>query len=430
MDAFTLTDQPSATILLVDDETTNLSLLGQFLTPHYQVLVATNGLRALQMADATPKPDLILLDVMMPDMDGYQVISQLKANPNTQDIPVIFVTALSSDTEEELGLKLGAVDFIYKPCHLSILLARVRTQLKLKSASDWMKNRNLFLEEEIERRYQENQAVHLQLLQSEKLAAIGQLAAGIAHEINNPIGFVNSNLNTLNTYLEDVFSILDACDKALLDGAASAHAIQNFQDLKLQKQLDYLRQDIPELITESRDGLSRVRDIIQDLKDFAHSSSNDWVLANLHKGLDSTLNIIFNELKYHCTIHKHYGEIPQILCMPSQLNQVFMNLLINAAQAIETKGDIHIGTGCNEREVWVEFTDNGKGIAPENLTRLFEPFFTTKPVGKGTGLGLSISQNIVRKHDGRIEVSSTPGEGSTFRVWLPIRDDKDQNITQ
>jgi two-component system NtrC family sensor kinase len=423
-----MTDQSSATILLVDDEATNLSLLGQFLTPNYQVLVATNGLRALQMAEATPKPDLILLDVMMPDMDGYQVISQLKANPNTQDIPVIFVTALSSDAEEELGFKLGAVDFIYKPCHLSILLARVRTQLKLKSANDWMKNRNLFLEEEVERRYQENQAVHLQLLQSEKLAAIGQLAAGIAHEINNPIGFVNSNLNTLNTYLQDIFSILDACDKALLDGAASANAIQKFQDLKQQKQLDFLHQDIPELIAESRDGLSRVRDIIQDLKDFAHTSSNDWVLTNVHKGLDSTLNIIFNELKYHCTIHKHYGDIPQILCMPSQLNQVFMNLLINAAQAIETKGDIHIRTGCDEREIWVEFSDNGKGIAPENLTRLFEPFFTTKPVGKGTGLGLSISQNIVRKHDGRIEVSSKSGEGSTFRVWLPIRSDKDQNI--
>jgi signal transduction histidine kinase len=148
----------------------------------------------------------------------------------------------------------------------------------------------------------------------------------------------------------------------------------------------------------------------------------------VHKGLDSTLNIIFNELKYHCAIHKHYGDIPQILCMPSQLNQVFMNLLINAAQAIETKGDIHIRTGCDEREIWVEFSDNGKGIAPENLTRLFEPFFTTKPVGKGTGLGLSISQNIVRKHDGRIEVSSKPGEGSTFRVWLPISSDKDQNI--
>jgi len=175
------------------------------------------------------------------------------------------------------------------------------------------------------------------------------------------------------------------------------------------------------LIAESMEGLSRVRDIIQDLKDFAHADKNDWELDDLHKGLDSTLNIINNELKYHCTVHKQYGEIPEIYCLPSQLNQVFMNLLINAAHAIDTKGDIHISTGCTEPNVWVEIRDNGKGIAPENLPRLFEPFFTTKPVGKGTGLGLSVSQNIVRKHGGKIEVTSQPGQGSRFRVWLPIR---------
>ncbi|WP_446808716.1 ATP-binding protein [Methylomonas sp. 2BW1-5-20] len=410
-----------ATILLVDDESINLSIFGQFLAPYYQVLVATDGPRALQLAGGTPKPDVILLDVMMPGMDGYQVIGQLKADPDTRDIPVIFVTALSSDVEEERGLLLGAVDYIYKPCHLSILLARIKTQLELKNARDWLKDQNAYLETEVQRRHQENQVVHLQLLQSEKLAAIGQLAAGIAHEINNPIGFVSSNLNTLNGYLHDVFSVMDACDAALNENPLSAETLQDLRELKTSKQLDYLRGDIPELIAESREGLSRVRDIIQDLKDFAHTDKNEWELGDLHKGLDSTLNIIGNELKYRCTVHKQYGEIPQIYCLPSQLNQVFMNLLINAAHAIETKGDIHIRTGCTGQEVWVEIGDNGKGIAPENLTRLFEPFFTTKPVGKGTGLGLSISQNIVRKHGGRIDVSSEPGQGSRFRVWLPIR---------
>jgi signal transduction histidine kinase len=141
----------------------------------------------------------------------------------------------------------------------------------------------------------------------------------------------------------------------------------------------------------------------------------------LHKGIDSTLNIISNEVKYHCTVFKEYGDIPEIVCLPSQLNQVFMNLLVNAAQSIETQGDIIIRTGRNDREVWVEISDSGKGIAPEHLTRLFEPFYTTKPVGKGTGLGLSISQNIVRKHGGRIEIDSKVGIGTTFRVWLPIR---------
>jgi len=421
MEANTSSTAPAATILLVDDDFTNLSVFGQCLAPDYEVLVATSGQLALQLASGTPKPCLILLDVMMPGMDGYEVLTRLKADPDTQDIPVIFVTALTSDTDEERGLQLGAVDYVYKPCHLPILLSRIRTHLELKKAHDWLKDQNAFLEVEIERRHQENQQVHLQLLQSEKLAAIGQLAAGIAHEINTPIGFVNSNLNSLDTYLHDIFTVLDAYDALLADSSIAPEALQNLLELKRQKDIDYLRTDIPQLIAESQEGLSRVRDIIQDLKDFSHAESNNWTLSDLHKGLDSTLNIINNELKYRCTVHKEYGDIPEIVCLPSQLNQVFMNLLLNAAQAIESKGDIIIRTRCNDREVWVEIEDNGKGIAPEHLPRLFEPFFTTKPIGKGTGLGLSISQNIVRKHGGRIEVSSKVGLGTTFRVWLPIR---------
>ncbi|MGZ8223472.1 MAG: ATP-binding protein [Methylobacter sp.] len=411
---------PITTILLVDDDFTNLAVFGQCLTPNYEVLIATSGQQALQLANGTPKPGLILLDVMMPGMDGYEVLTHLKANPRTQDIPVIFVTALTSDMEEERGLQLGAVDYVYKPCNLPILLSRIRTQLELKKAHDWLKDKNAFLEAEVERRHQENQQVHLQLLQSEKLAAIGQLAAGIAHEINTPIGFVNSNLNSLNTYLDDIFTVLDAYDALAAASPIAPDALQKLLELKRQKDLDYLRADIPQLIAESREGLSRVSDIIQNLKDFSHAESKDWELADLHKCIDSTLNIIGNELKCHCTLHKEYGDISDIVCLPSQLNQVFMNLLINAAQAIETQGDIIIRTGSNDREVWVEIRDNGKGIAPEHLPRLFEPFFTTQPVGKGTGLGLSISQNIVRKHGGRIEVNSNIGQGSTFRIWLPI----------
>jgi signal transduction histidine kinase len=416
-----LSVDPIATILIVDDDFTNLSVLGQCLESDYRVLVATSGQLALQLAMGTPKPDLILLDVMMPGMDGYEVIAQLKANPDTRDIPVIFVTALTSDMEEERGLQLGAVDYLYKPCHLSILLARTRTQLELKKAHDWLKNQNAYLAIELERRHLENQQVHLQLLQSEKLAAIGQLAAGIAHEINNPVGFVNSNLNTLNSDVLNMFAVLDAFDELCVDSLINPDMIQKLNELKKQNDLDYLRDDIPQLISESMEGLSRVQNIIQDLKDFSHAETNDWELGDLHKGIDSTLNIISNEVKYHCTVFKEYGDIPEIVCLPSQLNQVFMNLLVNAAQSIETQGDIIIRTGRNDREVWVEISDSGKGIAPEHLTRLFEPFYTTKPVGKGTGLGLSISQNIVRKHGGRIEIDSKVGIGTTFRVWLPIR---------
>ncbi|MCQ8180756.1 response regulator [Methylomonas sp. SURF-1] len=420
MDSVTPDEHHRSTILLVDDEPINLSVFGEFLTRYYQVLVATGGESALKLVNSPAKPDLILLDVMMPGMDGYQVLAELKARADTRDIPVIFVTALTSDLEEERGLALGAVDYIYKPCHLSILLARIRTQLELKKARDWLRNQNATLEAEVERRHKENQWVHMQLLQSEKLAAIGQLAAGIAHEINNPVGFVNSNLNTLSSYLADLFCILDAYSGALAAGAIAEPPRNELQTLLEKKQMAYLREDIPQLIAESREGLARVRAIVQDLKDFAHAGTDTLELSDLHKGLDSTLNIICNELKYHCKIVKEYGEIPQIYCLPSQLNQVFMNLLINAGQAIETQGVITVRTGCRENEIWVEIGDNGKGIAPEHISRLFEPFFTTKPVGKGTGLGLSISRNIVAKHGGRIEVESEPGQGSRFRVCLPI----------
>ncbi|MEY4720138.1 MAG: hypothetical protein RL563_2756 [Pseudomonadota bacterium] len=411
-----------STILLVDDDAINLTVFGKSLSEYYEVLVANNGERALRLAQNDPKPDLILLDVMMPVMDGYQVLEQLKANPATQDIPVIYVTALSANSNEEHGLELGAVDYIYKPCNISILLARVRTQLELKKSRDWLQNQNMYLEAEIQRRQQENQQVQLQLLQSEKLAAIGQLAAGIAHEINNPIGFINSNLGTLKTYWDDLMSLFNAIDALTSDECFRPEALEQLKQLQHTKNFDYLRQDIPELITESLEGLSRVKSIVQDLKNFSHAEENQWDLADLHKGLDSTLNIIWNELKYHCTIHKHYGDIPEIYCLPLQLNQVFMNLLINAGQAIQSHGDIHITTGkLGDHEVWVEITDTGDGIPPELINRLCEPFFTTKPVGKGTGLGLSISQNIIKKHHGRMEITSQMGQGTTFRILLPIR---------
>jgi signal transduction histidine kinase len=262
----------------------------------------------------------------------------------------------------------------------------------------------------------------LQLLQSEKLAAIGQLAAGIAHEINNPIGFINSNLSTLQTYWNDLTLVFNAIDGLTSNESFLPEAIEQLKQLQKAKNIDYLREDIPDLITESLEGLTRVKSIVLDLKNFSHAEENQWDLADLHKGLDSTLNIIWNELKYHCTIHKHYGEIPEIYCLPLQLNQVFMNLLINAGQAIQTQGDIHITTGVQgDNEVWVEITDTGEGISPELINRLCEPFFTTKPVGKGTGLGLSISQNIIKKHHGHMKISSQVGQGTTFRIVLPIR---------
>jgi PAS domain S-box-containing protein len=258
---------------------------------------------------------------------------------------------------------------------------------------------------------------HNQLLQSEKMASIGQLAAGVAHELNNPIGFVGSNLGTLDGYLHDLFAIADACS-GIEEGPAAA--VARMRQLKADKDYDFLRSDTLQLVTESREGLSRVAKIVKDLKDFSRAGEAVWQWADLHQGLDSTLNIVWNELKYKCTVTKEYGALPQVHCIPSQLNQVFMNLLVNAAHAIPDKGEITIRTGQQGDEVFVAVSDTGAGIAPEILNRIFDPFFTTKPVGKGTGLGLSLSYSIVQKHKGRIEVVSQPGSGTTFTVWLPI----------
>lgn len=259
-----------------------------------------------------------------------------------------------------------------------------------------------------------------QLLQSEKMASIGQLAAGVAHELNNPIGFVNSNLNTLDGYLRDFFEIADAYTAAEVAYGMHSPLLDEAHALKQEKDYDFLRTDIFQLLDESKDGLSRVTKIVRDLKDFSRAGDAAMQWADLHQGIDTTLNIVWNELKYKCTVTKHYGALPKVWCEPSQLNQVFMNLLVNAGHAIAEKGTITIKSGVTGDQVFVSISDTGTGIAPEHLTRIFDPFFTTKPIGKGTGLGLSLAFGIVQKHRGHIDVHSEPGKGTTFTIWLPI----------
>lgn len=262
---------------------------------------------------------------------------------------------------------------------------------------------------------------HCQLLQSEKLASIGQLAAGVAHEINNPICFVNANLSSLKDYAGKLLMVLDAyesCDAHLQQDAAIA---ERLQQVRKDADIDFVRSDIGALITESLEGTERVRIIVQDLRDFSRAGEAVWEWANLHVCLDSTLNVVRNEIRYKAEVIRDYGVLPQVECYPSQLNQVFMNLLINGAQSIAGQGTITIRTGTEGEQVWVAISDTGSGIAPENMARIFDPFFTTKPVGKGTGLGLSLCYGIVERHGGRIDVRSALGEGTTFTIRLPIQ---------
>ncbi|WP_407470132.1 ATP-binding protein [Xanthomonas campestris] len=260
------------------------------------------------------------------------------------------------------------------------------------------------------------------LLQSEKMASIGQLAAGVAHEINNPIGYVHSNLGSLQEYLRSLFTLIEAYERALQAPDPKA-LIPEIDEIRNRADIDFISRDLPQLMAESREGIERVTRIVRDLKDFSYSDrSESWKMVDLHAGLESTINIIWNELKYKVTLERNYAELPLVECLPSELNQVYMNLLLNAGQAIVERGTITVTTGRDEAEnVWIQFQDSGAGIAPDLLQRIFDPFFTTKPVGSGTGLGLSISYGIINKHHGRIDVESVPGQGASFRIVLPVR---------
>jgi two-component system, NtrC family, sensor kinase len=261
-----------------------------------------------------------------------------------------------------------------------------------------------------------------QLMQSDKLASIGQLAAGVAHEINNPIGYIFSNFGTLENYLADLFDMLAIYEKA--EQAIAAPEVRaDIAAAKERLELAYLKEDIPVLMSESKEGIARVRKIVQDLKDFSRVDTHqEWQWTNLHRGIDSTLNIVANEIKYKADVVKRYGDIPEVECLPSEINQVIMNVAVNAAHSMsETRGTITVTTGADAEHAWIEIADTGSGIPKENLSRIFDPFFTTKPVGKGTGLGLSLAYGIVQKHRGHIDVESEPGKGTTFRIVLPIR---------
>lgn len=275
--------------------------------------------------------------------------------------------------------------------------------------------------DELQRTYRRLAGAQEQLLQSEKMASIGQLAAGVAHEINNPIGYVHSNLGTLQEYTGALMALIEGYANALAaDDPASAR--ETIRGMRERLDFDFISGDLPQLLAESREGIERVTKIVQDLKDFSRVGRDEPMRpSDLERGLESTLNIVWNDLKYKVRIEKHYGTLPLVECHASEINQVLMNLLINAGQAIGERGTISLATGSEDDEAWITISDSGCGIPEEALQKIFDPFFTTKPIGRGTGLGLAICYSIVAKHHGRIEVSSRVGAGTTFRMVLPVR---------
>jgi two-component system NtrC family sensor kinase len=259
-----------------------------------------------------------------------------------------------------------------------------------------------------------------QLLQQEKMASIGQLAAGVAHEINNPMGFISSNLGALGKYTERLKTYSAAVDEVLAAPTMPAELREQLAASRKSLKVDFMLEDIPSLLAESSNGAERVRKIVQDLKGFSRIDAAEYAIVDLNQCLESTIHIFGNALDSKARLTTQFGEIPTVTCLPQQLNQVFMNLLQNATQAVEREGEVRVRTSCDNDNVYVEISDNGCGIAPDHLGRIFEPFFTTRPVGKGTGLGLSIAYDIVKKHGGEISVTSAVNKGSIFRVRIPL----------
>jgi two-component system, NtrC family, sensor kinase len=314
-----------------------------------------------------------------------------------QKVLLVQITAIGPDRTAPFGMSVRDISLDY---------AR-ETELRQRNAELEVANGKL-------------KGAQEQVVQSEKLASIGQLAAGVAHEINNPIGYVNSNLSTLQSYATKLLTAIETLASALAR-KGGATTVAEVQEIRGRYDIDFLAVDLPQLLTESREGIDRVCKIVRDLKDFSRNDRGEaWVSADVHRGLESTLNIVWNELKYKAQIVKTFGDIPPIECLPSELNQVFMNILMNAGQAIKDRGVITVSTGHADGKIWVAIGDDGEGIPADVLPRIFDPFFTTKPVGSGTGLGLSISYGIVAKHHGTIEITSVPGQGTLLRIELPI----------
>jgi len=396
-------------------------VLGGALARDYEIRFATDGAEGIALA-ARMMPDLILLDVMMPALDGFETCRRMRADPRLLDTPVIFISALEDVADKIQAFQAGGSDYVTKPFQPEEVRARVSTQVALYRARRELGEREEKLRHnltELEAAHAKLKAMSSQLLQSEKMASIGQLAAGVAHEINNPIGFVNSNLGTLKRYVDSLLHLID--EYAALEAAAAPELRQRLAAAKQDMDLEFMREDIVGLIAESIEGAGRVRRIVQDLRDFSHPGEAEWQSVDLHVGLESTLNVAWNELKYKAEVVRDYGELPLVECLSSQLNQVFLNLLVNAAQAIEARGRITLRTRCEGDWVCIAVSDTGRGMTPEVRDKVFEPFFTTKPIGQGTGLGLSMAYGIVAKHGGRIDVASEPGRGSTFTVRLPVR---------
>lgn len=411
-------NEVKGSILIVDDSTANLMLLESILKEHgYNVRAAISGELAL-MTIKRQAPDIILLDVNMPGMNGYEVCRALKADALLAEIPVIFVSAATDTADKLRAFEEGGVDYVTKPFQSQEVLARVETHLTLSKARNELEQKNMALESAMT----ELKQTQAQLVQSEKMAALGMLTAGIAHELNNPLNFIAASVQALKKIVTPFEQLIHLCEKA-------GENCDHFKKWCGENDHNELCETLIELVDNSCYGANRAAEIVRGLRVFTRLDESGLKSTDLHENLESVLLLLHNRYLKRIKITKNYGELPTWVCQPGKLNQAFMNLISNAIDAIYAKeeqgqdDEIIITTRLEERAdkfyAVIEISDNGVGMTDEIRQRLFQPFFTTKDVGEGVGLGLAITHGIVHDHGGVIEVETSPGKGSLFRVIIP-----------
>jgi len=415
----------TGTILVVDDTAENLHLLSKILKANgYDVRPAPSGRLALRAAQAEP-PDVILLDINMPEMDGYEVCRRLKQNEELKEIPVLFLSARMDIEDKVKAFSLGGVDYITKPFQLEEVLSRIRTHLHLRRLQLESVRQN----ERLETALQQLKTAQKSIVQSEKMAALGVLLAGIAHEINNPVNFIKASVTGLQNDFNDLMALVHTC---------SGHVLTNNPDLfigkleKIKEEIDFetLVREISDLFSAIQEGIRRTEEITSSLRVLSREDERAVLDVDIHKILDASLTVLRNRIKHRINIDKAYSSLPGLTCQPGKIGQLFTNIISNAVDAlldkslkdvsatlsIQTRSERHEDTPC----IAVRIADNGPGIPDSIISKIFDPFFTTKEVGKGTGLGLYISHEIVKEHHGTLHVESSSGRGATFSVILPL----------
>jgi len=416
-------DTKAGTILVVDDTPANLGLLSSILTKEgYRVRPAPNGRLALRAAHNDP-PDLILLDINMPEMDGFEVCRKLKDDVRLTSIPVLFISALTETADKVKAFNTGGLDYITKPFQAEEVLARVDTHLKIRRYQLELNRKS----ESLQKALDELKAAQDQLVQTEKMASLGVLTAGIAHEINNPINFIKTSAHALSRDMEDIRRLLDAfevCGRDCPDAAVR----DSITGLKADMDYDALTSELPGLVANINLGAERTADIINSLRIYSRPDEKKMSATHLEELVETALVLLQNRYKKKIDIKKTYAELPAVHGHAGRLMQVFNNVIDNAIDAVSggvQKGDpsIEIITAVETVEgttyAVIRIKDNGTGIRKEDLEKVFDPFFSTKEVGQGVGLGMSLSHGIIRDHQGHIDITSRVGQGTTVAIFLP-----------